>query len=177
MTYSGPYEASGDRLETWTSGKSSDPDEWVLRIGGTVDTSVRVDQDDLVSYPLKSATEDFACAEGWVAEGLSWRGIRVETLLERAGPTDGSEYALVRAMDGEYACSFPLERLADAVLALELDGEPLPVEHGGPARLVPLEDDRDYWESIKWVSEILIGETPFADDDTAKELVLLRIED
>lgn len=153
-----------------------DPAEWTLRIGGTVDQSFRLAPDDLASYTLETATEDFACVEGWVAEGLSWRGIRVETLLERASPTDASEYGLVRAMDGEYACSFPLDRLSESVLALELGGEPVPIEHGGPARLVPLGDERDCWESIKWVSEILVGETPFTEADTAKRLALSRIE-
>ncbi len=79
-------------------------------------------------------------------------------------------------MDSEYACSLPLERLSNSILALELDGEPLPVEHGGPARLVPHDADRDCWESIKWVSEIEIGETPFAEAGTAEELALSRIE-
>ncbi|SDR25643.1 molybdopterin-dependent oxidoreductase [Natronobacterium texcoconense] len=153
-----------------------DPAEWTLRISGTVDRSVRFTLDDLASYSSETAADDFACAERWVAEGLSWYGVHVGTLLEHSEPTAESEYGLVRAMDGEYACSFPLARLSDSILALELDGEPLPVEHGGPARLVPLDDDRDCWESIKWVSEIVIDESPFTDADTAKQLALSRIE-
>lgn len=154
-----------------------DPDDWTLRVGGTVDRSLRLSSDDLASYPLETAVDDFACVEGWAANGLSWRGVRVETLLEHAKPTEASGYGLVRAMDGEYACSFPLDRLRESVLALELDGDPLPVEHGGPARLVPLATGRDCWESIKWVSEIRIDETPFTGADTAKELALSRIEE
>ncbi len=102
--------------------------------------------------------------------------VRVGDLLERAGPSAEAEHALARAMDGDYACSFPLEALSDALLAVELDGEPLPVEHGGPARLVPIGPNRDCWESVKWVSEIRVGETPFPDADTAKETALSRIE-
>lgn len=154
-----------------------DPEEWTLRVSGTVDRSLRLTPDDLASFPLETAAEDFECVEGWVAEGLSWRGVRLETILERAGPTEDSEHGLVRAMDGDYACSFPLDRLSSAILALELDGEALPVEHGGPARLVPVDADRDCWESIKWVSEIRIGGTPFSQADTAKGLALSRIED
>lgn len=154
-----------------------DPAEWALHITGTVECSLRLTSDDLASFPLETVTEDFRCVEGWVAEGLSWRGVRVETVLERAEPTEDSEYALVRAMDGEYACSFPLKRLSASILALELDGEALPVEHGGPVRLVPIATDRDCWESIKWVSEIRIGETPFTDADTARGLALSRIDE
>lgn len=154
-----------------------DPEGWSLRVDGTVGRSLRLTRDDLASYPLETAAEDFECVEGWVAEGLSWRGVRVETILERAEPSEESEYGLVRAVDGDYACSFSLERLSSAILALELDGEALPVEHGGPARLVPVGADSDCWESIKWVSEIQVGETPFSGADTAKGLALSRIED
>ena len=163
-------------LETHAVPEDVDPADWTLRISGTVDRSLQLTPDDLASYPLERATDDFACVEGWVAEGLSWRGVRVGTVLERAEPTVESKYGLVRAMDGEYACSFSLERLSDAILTLELDGEPLPVEHGGPVRYVPLDADRDCWESIKWVSEIVISEVPFTDADTAKQLALSRIE-
>ncbi|AEH39129.1 molybdopterin-dependent oxidoreductase [Halopiger xanaduensis] len=165
-----------DGLKSYGVPDDVDPDGWTLRVAGTVDRPLRIDPADLASYPLETAADDFACIEGWVANGLSWRGVRVARLLEGADPTDASEYALVRAMDGEYACSFPLDRLRESILAVELDGETLPVEHGGPARLVPLDTDRDCWESIKWVSEIRIGETPFTEDDTAKDLALSRIE-
>ncbi|MFC4543164.1 molybdopterin-dependent oxidoreductase [Halosolutus amylolyticus] len=153
-----------------------DPDGWTLSVTGTVDRSLRLTPDDLASFPLETAADDFACVEGWVADGLSWRGVRVGTVLDRAGLTEGSEYALVRAMDGDYACSFSLDRLRESILALELDGESLPVEHGGPARLVPIDSERNCWEHIKWVSAIEVGETPFSDADTAKDLALSRIE-
>ncbi|WP_265108419.1 molybdopterin-dependent oxidoreductase [Halosolutus halophilus] len=153
-----------------------DPDGWALRVTGTVDRSLRLAPADLASFPLETAADDFACAEGWVANGLSWRGVRVGAVLDRAGPTGDSEYGLVRAMDGDYACSFPIDRLSESILALELNGEALPVEHGGPARFVPIDPGRDCWESIKWVSEIRIGETPFSGADTAKGLALSRIE-
>ena len=153
-----------------------DPDDWALRVTGTVDRPLRLSPTDLEALPLESVTDDFACVEGWAAEDLAWRGVRVADVLERAGPTTGSEYALVRAMDGDYACAFPLEALSDALLALELDGEPLPVDYGGPARLVPTGGDRDCWESVKWVAEIRVGETPFSDADTAADLALSRLE-
>ncbi len=82
-------------FETHTVPEDVDPADWMLSIGGTVDRSLRLTPDDLASYPLETATEDFACVEGWVAEGLSWRSVRVGTLLERAEPTVGSEYGIV----------------------------------------------------------------------------------
>ena len=90
-------------------------------------------------------------------------------LLDRAGVRSAAEFALVRAMDGEYACSFPVERLSSAVLAVELDGEPLPVEHGGPARLVPT-GEGDCWESVKWVARLELHATK--PEGTARELTV-----
>lgn len=108
-----------------------DPTRWQLRVTGAVETELAVDREDLESLPIETYRADFTCIEGWVADDLAWRGVRVGDLLDRATPTAASSHALVQAMDGEYACSFPLDRLAAAVLAVELDGDPLPVEHGG----------------------------------------------
>ncbi|MFB6090747.1 MAG: molybdopterin-dependent oxidoreductase [Halobellus sp.] len=153
-----------------------DPDGWALRVGGAVDRPLRLDRADVAALPAETFEEDFECVEGWTAAGLTWRGVRVERLLDRAGPTAEASHALVRAMDGDYACAFPLETLAGAVLATELDGEALPVEHGGPARLVPTDAGTDCWESVKWVAEIEVRESAPTDADTAEELALSRID-
>ncbi|MFB6270042.1 MAG: molybdopterin-dependent oxidoreductase [Halobacterium sp.] len=152
-----------------------DRDEWRLRVTGAVDAPTAFDRGDLESLPAETYTADFACVEGWVAEDLAWRGVRVRDLLSQAGPTGAASHALVHAMDGEYACSFPLDRLADAVLAVGLDGDPLPVEHGGPARLVPT-GDADCWESVKWVDRVDVRESRPDDEDTAESIALSRVE-
>ena len=165
-----------DGLESHPIPDSVDPQEWVLEVSGLVDESLALRRDGLVSLPLETFTGDFECVQGWCAPDLSWRGVRMETILARAGASAESGYALVRAMDGDYACSFPLDRFSEAVLAIELDGDPLPREHGGPARLVPTGADADCWESVKWVSEIEIQrERPVA-ADTARETALSRTE-
>lgn len=153
-----------------------DPNEWRLRVGGAVARPLRLDRSDLADVPTESFTADFACVEGWTAEDLSWRGVRVGTLIERAGPTDASTHVLVHAMDGEYACAFRVDRARDADLAPALDGEPLPVDHGGPARLVPTDTEADCWESVKWVSELEVTESEPRADDSAKATALSRIE-
>jgi DMSO/TMAO reductase YedYZ molybdopterin-dependent catalytic subunit len=152
----------------------ADPEAWTLDVTGSVDRPLALTRDDLSDHSLASFHEDFECEAGWTAEGLSWRGLRVETLLDRAEPTENAAYGLVRAMDGDYACSFPVARLHEAILALKLDGEPLPVAHGGPARLVPT-GDGDCWESVKWVAEIELLEGEPTAADTAQSLALSRI--
>lgn len=153
-----------------------DTNGWTLCVRGAVERTLNLTRSDLESFPLETFTGDFACAEGWVKADLSWRGVRVGTILDRAGPTVSGEYALVHAMDGDYACSFPVGPLADSILALELDGDTLTPEQGGPARLVPTGTDRDCWESVKWVSEIEVVELPPTASNTAKERALSRIE-
>lgn len=162
-------------LETHDVPAEVDPQEWRLRVSGAVEREVVLDRGDLASLPTETYTADFACVEGWVAEDCSWRGVRVGDVLDIAESTAASSHGLVAAMDGEYACSFPLERLADAVLAVELDGAPLSVDHGGPARLVPT-GDADCWESVKWVSRVEVRESAPTTEDTAADLALSRID-
>ncbi|WP_336328636.1 molybdopterin-dependent oxidoreductase [Halovenus sp. HT40] len=158
-------------LETHPIPDSVDPDDWSLRITGAIERTHEYTRADMRALPLETFTQDFECVEGWVATGLDWRGVRVGDLLERAAPTTEG-YGLVRSMDEGYACSFKLDRLRDAVIAVEVDGESLPVEHGGPARFVPTDEGRDCWESVKWVTEIQISETEPVDADTAGEIAL-----
>lgn len=58
-----------------------DADDWALRVTGAVDRSLRLSATDLESFPLETVTDDFACAEVWVADGLAWRGIRVGAVV------------------------------------------------------------------------------------------------
>jgi len=152
-----------------------DTDEWRLDVTGAVARDLALSRSDLASFDTETFTEDFECVDGWVAADLTWRGVRVGDVLAEADPAADSSHALVAAMDGEYASSFPLKRLGDAVLAVELDGDPLPVGHGGPARLVPT-GDADCWESVKWVSEVRVTETAPANRDTAERIARSRLE-
>jgi len=162
-------------LEVHDVPASVDPDAWRLDVTGAVARERAFDRGDLRALPTETFTADFTCVEGWVAEDLSWRGVRVGDVLDRAAPADAASHVLVHAMDGEYACSFPLDRVANAVLALALDGDALPVEHGGPARLVPT-GDADCWESVKWVDALELLDGPPEAGDTAEDLALSRIE-
>lgn len=152
-----------------------DEKQWMLDLHGEVEQRIRLDQDDLMEFPAETYSDKFACVEGWVTERISWRGIRLSEILSRTKITADGQYAIVRAMDSEYACAFPLQRLRDSLLAVELNGEALPREHGGPARLVPMDFESDCWESIKWVSEIEITPRVEPAEDTAKEIALGRL--
>lgn len=162
-------------LESYPVPNSIDPTGWTLRVTGAVSQPLELTRDDLRDLPADGLTDDFSCVEGWRARDLSWRGVPVRAVLSRASTTADATHVLVRAMDGDYASAVPIERARNALLALELDREPLSVDHGGPARLVPTHDDADCWESVKWVSafEVVAGEP--TDRDTAKEIALHRV--
>ncbi|QHS16580.1 molybdopterin-dependent oxidoreductase [haloarchaeon 3A1-DGR] len=180
----GAGQSAADPTAEWTlrittpatdadSGRDSDPSD------RTTDAeSVTVTYGDLAALPHETFSGDFSCLEGWTATDLTWRGVRIGRLLAATvGGTHEAGHALVRAMDGEYACAFPLDRLSESVLALELEGEPLPVEHGGPARLVPPGEDADCWRSVKWVAAIEVTAEPPTEADTAREIALSRVDD
>lgn len=152
-----------------------DPSDWTLRVTGAVAEPLRVEREDLAAFPVETVTDDFECVEGWVAEDLSWQGVRVSSVLDRADPTIDDGYVLVHAMDGDYACSVPRARAADALLAFRLDGEPLPVTHGGPARFVPTDSGADCWESVKWVDGLEVSDSEPVAGDTAEEIALNRV--
>ncbi|AZH24567.1 molybdopterin-dependent oxidoreductase [Haloplanus aerogenes] len=146
----------------------ADPARWTVTLAGAVadpQTMRASDLASLVGEPMESST---AC-EGETAEPSRWRGVRVGTLLGRARPRADASHALVHSADPDYACGFDLDRLRDALLAVRLDGEPIPTERGGPVRL--LVDDADCWERVKWVSRIDVLDEPPGDADTARDVV------
>ncbi len=73
-------------------------------------------------------------------------------------------------MDGDYSCSFPLDRLGDALVAIELDGDPVPADRGGPARLLVVDERADCWESMKWVDRIDVRTDNPASEATSEPL-------
>lgn len=150
--------------------------DWTLDVTGTVETTLSHTYPDLRALSLETVTDDFFCEEGWVAEDLTWRGIRVKAVLDHATPSESSRYGLVHALDSDYACSVSIDRLRESILALELDGSRLDPEHGGPARLVPTDADQKCWESVKWVSEIELLEEQPTVRDTAHDLAVSRLE-
>lgn len=152
-----------------------EPGDWTLRVTGAVPQPLHLEREELEKFPVETVTLDFRCAEGWRAEDISWRGVRVTDVIDRADQTVEDGYVLVHAADGDYACSFPLDRVGDALLAFELDGETLPVEHGGPVRFVPT-DRSECWESVKWVSELEVIDSEPVAENTAREIALERLE-
>jgi DMSO/TMAO reductase YedYZ molybdopterin-dependent catalytic subunit len=145
----------------------ADPDEWTVTVEGAVAARKTVRAADL---PVETVVETPTDCEGEAA-ARQWGGVRLGTLLDRAGVAADASHVLVRSSDPDFACGFDLARARDAVLAVRVDGDPIPVDDGGPVRLLPDAETVDCWERVKWVASVAALDAPPDDADTAKERV------
>lgn len=118
-----------------------DTDSINLDIGGDVTRPVKKST-GLTQLGRVSQVSDFHCVTTWTRRGVSWSGFRFSDFYEsivlpEVKPETGANFVVFRCQDG-YKVSMQLnDLLADnVILADKLDGQPLPVEHGAPLRLI-----------------------------------------
>ncbi|PZF87422.1 sulfite oxidase-like oxidoreductase [Micromonospora endophytica] len=109
---------------------------------------------EMMALPQQTPTVDIHCVTRWSKFGTSWQGVSLDTLLDEV--ETAADYALAHSYGG-YTTNLPLDDLRDgqAWLVHTYDGEDLPAEHGGPARL--LVPHLYFWKSAKWVRGIRLG--------------------
>jgi DMSO/TMAO reductase YedYZ molybdopterin-dependent catalytic subunit len=138
---------------------------WTLSVGGAVASGFGIPFDDLAARPRKSLSVTLECAENPAGGGLvshaEWSGVPLASLLQAARPAEGAGAVRLSGADG-FARVIPLAKAIgpDPLLALAMNGEKLPVNHGFPVRaLIPGWYGMD---SVKWLRsiEVLIGEPP-----------------
>ncbi|MEV4759789.1 sulfite oxidase [Micromonospora sp. NPDC049559] len=156
------------RIDTALTVPQVDPDDWQLRIHGRVREPVTIDFAELLRRPMIERDITLTCVSNEVGGDLvgnaRWLGTPLKRLLEEAGPLDGADQVVARSADG-WTCGIPTAALLDgrdALLAIGMNGEPLPVEHGFPVRLV-VPGLYGYVSACKWVVELEL--TAFADFD------------
>jgi DMSO/TMAO reductase YedYZ molybdopterin-dependent catalytic subunit len=105
------------------------------------------------ALPFETVPCDIHCVTKWSKLGTSFGGVSLDTLLAEASPLGG--YTMVHSYGG-YTTNLALDDLTGgkAWVVTEYEGEPLPVEHGGPARL--LVPHLYFWKSAKWVSGLMV---------------------
>lgn len=166
-----PYVTPNDdfyRIDTALRVPQVDPGSWTLRVSGLVDEPFEITFDELLALPLVEHHVTLTCVSNEVGGDLvgnaRWLGYPVRDLLARAGVREGADMVLSTSADG-WTASTPLDVLADpdraCLLAVGMNGEPLPPEHGFPARLV-VPGLYGYVSATKWVTELKV--TTFADD-------------
>jgi len=145
-----------------------DPETWRLRIHGAVDREVTVTYAEVLAMPMVERYVTLACVSNEVGGDLignaRWLGVPVKQLLERAGPKAGADQVVQRSADG-WTCGTPTQVLLDgrdALLAVGMNGVPLPVRHGFPVRMV-VPGLYGYVSACKWITELEL--TTFAEFD------------
>ncbi len=154
------------RIDTAFSVPQVDPDTWELRVHGLVDREVRISFADLLARPLVESYVTLTCVSnplgGNLAGNARWLGLPVREVLAMAGPQADADMVLSTSADG-FTASTPIEALTDdrdALLAVGMNGEPLPAEHGSPVRMV-VPGLYGYVSATKWVVDLEV--TRFAD--------------
>ncbi|WP_442855271.1 molybdopterin-dependent oxidoreductase [Arthrobacter sp. B6] len=155
------------RIDTALTVPAIDPGKWVLRVTGRVGEEIGLTFAELLAKPLIERHVTIACVSNEVGGDLignaRWLGWPVRELLALARPQADADMVLSRSTDG-WTASTPLDVLTDsrdAMLAVGMNGEPLPLEHGFPVRLV-VPGLYGYVSATKWLTELKV--TRFADD-------------
>ena len=149
--YQFPLTAVEDLGVTGTA-PEVDIDTYRLTIDGLVGKPLVLSYDDISRYPMFSEAAILDCPEVFT-DVAEWTGVPVSTLLDEAHVDPRATQVSFYAIDG-YQRTFPLaEVLRDGVfLALKVNGQVLPKEHGYPLRLVMEGKEGNNW--IKWVNHI-----------------------
>lgn len=144
------------RIDTSLQAPLIDPADWSLRIHGMVDRELTLTYQDLLDRGLKDAWITICCVSNEVGGDLIgntvWGGVPIKDLLDEVGVQDGADALLSTSEDG-WTCGTPLDALTDgreALLALTMNGEPLPIPHGFPVRQV-VPGLYGYVSATKWV--------------------------
>jgi DMSO/TMAO reductase YedYZ molybdopterin-dependent catalytic subunit len=136
-----------------------DPDSWRLRVTGLVDRPLELSLDDLDALGVEELDATLVCVHNPVGgdriSTARWVGVPIARLLDEAGVHDDAEQLVARSVDG-FTAGVPVDRIrsgAPAMLAIGMNGEPLPFENGFPARLIV----PGLWgadANTKWVAEL-----------------------
>ena len=147
------------RIDTALTIPIVDLETWRLRIHGMVDRPFEMSFDDLLALPMVEEHITIACVSNRVGGDLigtaKWLGVPISEILERAGVQDGATQIVGRSVDG-FTVGFPTEAALDgrqALLAVGMNDEPLPIDHGFPARFV-VAGLYGYVSATKWLSDI-----------------------
>jgi DMSO/TMAO reductase YedYZ molybdopterin-dependent catalytic subunit len=148
------------RIDTALITPRLDAATWELRVTGMVDRPLTLSYADLLERPMVEQYVTIACVSnevgGHLVGNALWRGPLVRALLDEAGIQAGASQVVGRSYDG-WTCGFPTEWVMtnerDAMVVVAMNDEPLPAEHGFPARLI-VPGLFGYVSATKWLTNI-----------------------
>ena len=131
--------------------------EWRLWVEGLVEHRLSLSYSDLLSMGLVRIDSMFHCVTGWSIGKRGWEGVPLKRIAGLAGVKSSARWVFVEGLDG-YTTIIPLEDFLhpQSLLVLKVNGEPLDIEHGFPARIfIP---HLYGWKHAKWVRRIVFRE-------------------
>jgi DMSO/TMAO reductase YedYZ molybdopterin-dependent catalytic subunit len=147
------------RIDTAIVVPQVDPTSWSMSVTGMVDNPLEFTLDDLLQEELVERTVTIACVSNSVGGDLVgnavWTGVPLDRILERAGVQPGAEQLVAKSVDG-WSAGFPtsvVDGERSALVAVAMNGEPLPVSHGFPARLI-VAGLYGYVSATKWLQTL-----------------------
>ncbi len=155
------FTPNGDfyRVDTALRTPAVDPDHWHLEIRGAVDRPYSLTYQELLDLPQVEADITLACVSNEVGGNLvgnaRWQGVPLQHLLQRAGVQPAGKQVMGHSVDG-FTAGFPTAMAlddGDAMVAVAMNGQPLPINHGFPARII-VPGLYGYVSATKWLRTI-----------------------
>jgi DMSO/TMAO reductase YedYZ molybdopterin-dependent catalytic subunit len=130
-----------------------DPVTWRFRVEGEVEQPLNLTWAEFTTLPKAEQVSDFHCVTTWSKHDVRWGGVKFHAIVARARPKPLAQHLILECADG-YTANLPLAELQgdEILLAYELDGGPLPLEHGGPLRMIV--PHLYAWKSAKFLNTL-----------------------
>jgi DMSO/TMAO reductase YedYZ molybdopterin-dependent catalytic subunit len=128
---------------------------WTLRLSGRIECPQILSLGDLESMPQTTLVMDIHCVTRWSRQKMTFTGVQLSDLIEKVSPASDARFvSFVARSARNHSTSLLIDEACEmkTLIALAVDGEPLPINHGGPIRnIVP---GRYFYKSVKWLQEI-----------------------
>jgi DMSO/TMAO reductase YedYZ molybdopterin-dependent catalytic subunit len=148
------------RIDTALVTPSVDASTWALKVSGLVDHPLNLSYSDLAELPLFEQYVTIACVSNEVGGSLvgnaKWTGVRLRDVLATAGVQASATQLVGRSVDGWTAgmpTAWVMDPAREPMIALKMNDEPLPRNHGFPARLI-VPGLYGYVSATKWLAEL-----------------------
>jgi len=132
-----------------------DLDRWTMRVDGLVEQPQSWTWGQVRTLAASHFDGDIHCVTTWSKLDTSFAGVSVDTLLAAARPRPEATYVVATSVTG-YTTNLPLDDVVagKAWIVWEYEGRPLPIEHGGPVRMIV--PHLYFWKSAKWIESITL---------------------
>jgi DMSO/TMAO reductase YedYZ molybdopterin-dependent catalytic subunit len=128
-------------------------ENWHLTTKGLVEKELSLTFQELQALPQVHLTKDFHCVTSWSIKDVVWDGVAFREIAKLTGVRPEAKWIMYHCADG-YTAPVPLEdaMVGDSLIAFKINGKPLSVEQGFPAR--PFIPHLYGWKSAKWLTGI-----------------------